>query len=129
MKRMIAIVLVILSLTVVLAGCSGTETDAGMTNGSTGSSTNGSAGANSSGSTDSGSAGMTQNPAPDAGNGIPSDNENGIIEEERPAAQDDNALEEFGDDMKDMADDAGTAIDDAIDGRSRRSGTGMTGGR
>jgi len=74
---------------------------------------------------DNGSSGMTG----DTGNGTPSDNENGIITEERPANQDDNIIEEFGDDMQDMADDAGNAVQNAVDGRSRRSGTGMTGGR
>lgn len=37
----------------------------------------------------------------------------------------DNAI----DDTKDMIDDAGNAIDEAIEGRSRHHGTGMPGGR
>ena len=134
MKRMIAIVLVILAMTMVLAGCSGTQSDTGMTNGSTGASSNeagmgnttgSSSGTNANGSY--GTDGMTT--VPDAGNGTPSSNENGIIDAEPPAVRDDNVIEEFGNDVQDAVDDAGNAVQDAVQGRSSRSGTGMTGGR
>ena len=143
MKRMIAIVLVILAMTMVLAGCSGTQSDTGMTNGSTGASSNeagmgnttgSSSGTNANGSSSGtnangsyGTDGMTT--VPDAGNGTPSSNENGIIDEEPPAVRDDNVIEEFGNDVQDAVDDAGNAVQDAVQGRSSRSGTGMTGGR
>ena len=134
MKRMIAIVLVILAMTTVLAGCGGTQSDTGMTNGSTGASSNetgmGSNNGGSSGTNANGSYGTDDmTTVPDAGNGTPSSNENGIIDEEPSAARDDNVIEDFGNDMQDVMDNAGSAVQDAVEGRRSHNGTGMTGGR
>ena len=125
MKRMIAIVLVILTMTATLAGCRSTNTGTGMTNGTTTTDKPETNNNSTSGS-------MTEVPSYDAGSGTPSSSEDGIIEDTRPDAQNDNVIKDFSDDMQDMVDDAGNAVEDVIDGRasrSNRTGTGMSGGR
>ena len=122
MKRMIAIMLVILAMTAALTGCGGRETGDSMNN-STGANTGST---NNAGSGTNGSYGTT---VPDNGAGTPSSNESGIIEDDTTGSGDTGLIEEFGNDMRDMADDAGNAVQDAVQGRHNRTGTGMAGGR
>ena len=126
MKRMIAIVLVILTMTAVLAGCNGTGNRTGVTSRSQTPNYYGDTYVPENGT------GMTGT----YGDGTPSTNENGIIDDNRSTAQDDHPVQEFGNDVQDIIDDAGRAVEDtgravedAVDGRSRTNGTGMAGGR
>ena len=120
MKRMIAIVLVILTMTAVLAGCSGRGNSTANNN------TTGPA-ANDNNMNSNGTNGVSG--TPNTGSGTPSSSENGVIEDTNPTNRKNNIIEEFGNDMQDMVDDAGRAVQDAVDGNHARNGTGMAGGR
>ena len=156
MKRMIAILLAVLTMTALLTGCSGRGKDNVSTtpNGTVnGSNTNGdnaaSNGNTANGNTANGNEPMTGAPGP---NGTTDTNGNGkdnaVTEPDRnesPYEEDtvtpvdpdrDNVVENNGsigqdieNGVNDVIDDTEDVLDDAVNGRSRRSGTGMVGGR
>ena len=124
MKRMIAILLAVLTMTAVLAACgSDGVTDSGnvsTTPNGTVNGTNGTNGANGNGVNGNqngvtGSNGTVTTPN-ENNNGVYDSNQNGIADS-------------FENGAADIIEGTGNAIDEAVTGRSARTGTGMTGGR
>lgn len=131
MKRMIAILLAVLTMTAVLAACSsdgvtdsgnvsttpnGTVNGTNGTNGANGNGVNGNQNGvtgNQNGVT--GSNGTVTTPG-ETNNGVYDSNQNGIADS-------------FENGAADIIEGTGNAIDEAVTGRSARTGTGMTGGR
>ena len=120
MKHMIAIILVVLTMTTALTGCNNTtrNTDKNTSNYNepyvspyTGYGTE------------------NKNATTGYGAGTPDTGNDGMIDPPTSSYRNGNVIEEFGNDMKDMVDDAGRSIQDAVDGRNNQTGTGMTGGR
>ena len=124
MKRMIAILLAVLTMTAVLAACgSDGVTDNGnvsTTPNGTVNGTNGTNGTNGNGVTGS------QNGANGSSGAVttPNENNSGMYDSNRNGMEDN-----FENGAEDIIEGTGNAIDEAVTGRSARTGTGMTGGR
>ena len=124
MKRMIAILLAVLTMTAVLAACgSDGVTDSGnvsTTPNGTVNGTNGTNGTNGNGVTGS------QNGANSSSGAVttPNENNSGMYDSNRNGMEDN-----FENGAEDIIEGTGNAIDEAVTGRSARTGTGMTGGR
>ena len=146
MKRVITILLALMTLSVLLTGCSGRQAEGnisttpnGTVNGGTGSSTENNS-SNSNASADSNVPGVDRNdnayqqPGNASGsNGTMTDRPGEPNGSDRPEGSVGSDMEQGFDDMvdgaKDAIDDMQDAIGEPAEGRSRRSGTGMTGGR
>ena len=131
MKRMIAILLAVLTMTAVLAACgSDGVTDSGnvsTTPNGTVNGTNGANGANGNG-VNGNQNGVTgnQNGANGSSGAVttPNENNSGMYDSNRNGMEDN-----FENGAEDIIEGTGNAIDEAVTGRSARTGTGMTGGR
>jgi len=131
MKRMIAILLATMALSGVLAGCSGSGD-----NNTVSTTPNGTVNGGSSTAAD-------DTYAPDSSTNSPAKNHSGDTansntynDDTAPnpgtsqnADHDNNMIEEFGQDMERAMEDTGDMVEDAVEGRSKHTGTGMTGGR
>ena len=123
MKHMIAIVLVILTMTAALTGCNSMDRTTGKEDTYNGN-------LNEPANTPDTGYGMGTDKNADGYNpGTPDTGNDGTIDGSVPPHNNGNVIEDFGKDMKDMVDDAGRTVRDAVDGRSNTTGTGMTGGR
>ena len=137
MKRMIAILLAVLTMTVVLAACSNdgvsgngnvSTTPNGTVNGSNGSVTdNYGTGANGNGNSNGDNNGVNGN------NGTattPNGNtNNGTLPNGEYDRDHDGIVDDFENGVENAIDGTRDAIDEAVTGRSARTGTGMIGGR
>lgn len=136
MKRTIAILLTAFALTFALAGCSGTgngntvsTTPNGTVNGGE-NSTTGSTTTPETGTTTrpNGSNGTTMEPGTSTGDNATTPNGNSGNTNTSDQT-DNNVVQDFGRDMEHAAENARDMIDDAVQSRQQRTGTGMTGGR
>ena len=121
MKRMIAILLAVLTMTAVLAACgSDGVTDSGNVSTTPNGTVNGTNGTNGNGVTGS------QNGVNGSSGAVttPNENNSGMYDSNRNGMEDN-----FENGAEDIIEGTGNAIDEAVTGRSARTGTGMTGGR